>query len=112
MLDRYRAGERDFRGAQLDEDSENDLTGVCLDGADFTGAWVVAKFERASLRGARFRDANVKTCDFRGADLRGADFSGAALCATCFEGALLETARFAGAFCHSFVLGEADTPTW
>src|SRR4051812_30625185 len=97
LLDRYGKGERDFSGAELDQDAANDLTGVRLDGADLSRSFVVALFRGASLRGARFCGANVKTCDFRGADLRDADFSGAALCATSFEGARLDGARFAAA---------------
>jgi uncharacterized protein YjbI with pentapeptide repeats len=112
LLDRYRAGERDFSGAELDQDAGNDLSGVCLDGADLSRSYVVASFQRASLRGARFREANVKTCDFRGADLRDADFSGAALCSTRFDGARLDGARFFGASCHGLVLREGERPDW
>src|SRR5581483_1854092 len=108
LLERYREGERDFSGADLDQDPGDDLTGVCLDGADFSRAWLRADFRRASLRGARFREATVKACDFRGADLREADFSGAALCGADFEGAVLDGARFVGAYYHSNVFGESD----
>jgi uncharacterized protein YjbI with pentapeptide repeats len=112
LLDRYRCGERDFASSELDTDPENDLSRVCLDGADLSGAIVVANFRGASLRDARFVGSNVKTCDFREADLRGADFTGAALCATEFGGASLEGAKFAGSFYHSYSLREGDRPHW
>ena len=70
LLDRYDRGERDFTGAELDADSDSDLTGVCLDDVDFSHAFLVANFRGASLRGVCFFQANVKTCDFREADLR------------------------------------------
>jgi uncharacterized protein YjbI with pentapeptide repeats len=112
LLDRYRDGERDFVDADLDQDSDNDLSGVCLDEADLSRAFVIASFRGASLRGTCFRDANVKTCDFRDADLRGADFIGAALCATSFGGANLAGTRFEGAFYHSYRLAEDEQPNW
>ena len=110
LLDRYRRGERDFSGAELDADPDSDLNGVCLDGADFSHAFLVASFRGASLRGARFFEANVKTCDFRDADLRDADFRGAALCSARFDGAKLDGATFAGAFVHSHEFKAGETP--
>jgi uncharacterized protein YjbI with pentapeptide repeats len=112
LLERYRRGERDFADAELDGGSDNDLSGVCLDGADFSRAFLVAKFQGASLRGVRFCGANLKTCDFRNADLRGADFSGTALCATAFTSANIDGATFAGAFFHSRVLAANERPDW
>jgi uncharacterized protein YjbI with pentapeptide repeats len=110
LLDRYGRGDRDFSGAELDEDPDSDLSGVYLDGADFSHAFLLVTFRGASLRGASFREANVKTCDFREADLRGADFRGAALCSAIFDGARLEGSNFAGAYIHSYQLKEGETP--
>jgi hypothetical protein len=110
LLHRYDHGERSFVEAKLDEDPDNDLSGKCLDGADFSHTFIIAKFRRASLRDARFRQANVKTCDFSEADLRGADFRGAALCSAVFDGARLEGAEFEGASAHSYVFKEGETP--
>ena len=106
LLQRYTAGERDFTGTALDQHRDNDLSGVCLDGADLSRSFIVAQFQRASLRGVRFHEANVKTCDFQHSDLRGADFSGAALCDTSFSGANLDSANFTGAYFHSHQLRE------
>ncbi len=107
LLARYVAGERDFRGVDIDDQpGDTPLAGRCLDGADFSGAWLVVDFSRASLRGALFIEANVKTCTFDGADLTGTDFSRAALCAATFLGARLEGAIFQGAFHHSVLAGE------
>ena len=110
LLDRYGDGERDFSGADLDTDLDNDLSGVCLDGADFSRSFIVAVFKNASLRGARFREANVKTCDFKGANLQDADFRGAALCSAEFDGANLEGARFAGAYIHGYFFKDDEKP--
>jgi len=110
LLERYNNGERDFWESDLDNDQDNDLSGRCLDDADFSRAFIIANFRGASLRRTRFASANVKTCDFRDADLRGADFRGAALCAALFDGAQLEGAQFAGAFYHSHVFGVDELP--
>lgn len=110
LLECYQRGERDFSGAELDADHDCDLSGVCLDGADFSHAYLVATFRGASLRGTRFYQANVKTCDFREADLRGADFRGAALCAADFDGAKLDGSDFAGAYIHSYEFKEGERP--
>lgn len=112
LLDRYGRGERDFVGSELDEDPQNDLSGVCLDGADLSRAFIIASLRATSLRDVRFIGANVKTCDFRDADLRGADFTGAALCATEFTGAKLDGAKFAGSSIHSYTLKEGEKPDW
>lgn len=110
MLDRYQRGERDFTNAELDADPSCDMSGICLDGADFSNAFLVANFRGASLRGARFVQANVKTCDFRDADLREADFRGAGLCSALFDGAMLDGTHFAGAYIHGYLLKEGETP--
>src|SRR4026207_2140136 len=100
LITRYTAGERDFSGVELDEDPENDLSGVCLDGINLSRSFLVASFRKASLRGAIFRDANVKTCDFSGADLTGADFRGATLDGTTFVGAFIDGVQISGASYH------------
>jgi len=110
LLERYQRGERDFSNAELDTDPDSDLSGACLDNADFSHAFLVGNFRRASLRGARFFQANVKTCDFREADLRDADFRGAGLCSALFDGAKLEGSMFAGAYIHSHEFKEDETP--
>jgi uncharacterized protein YjbI with pentapeptide repeats len=110
LLERYRRGERNFCEAELDSDPDCDLSGVCLDGADFSRSFIIANLRGASLRGVRFREANVKTCNFNEANLREADFTGAALCATTFLGADLEGAKFTGAYVHSYVLKEGEKP--
>ena len=112
LLSRFATGERNFAGAELDEDDENDLEGVCLDGVDLSRSFIVASFRRASLRGAIFRDANVKTCDFSGADLTGSNFRGAALCETTFVGAILDGVKIGGARYHSRVFTDEDRPDW
>jgi uncharacterized protein YjbI with pentapeptide repeats len=110
LLDGYQRGNRDFAGTELDADPNADLSGVCLDGSDFSHAFLVASFRKASLRGACFRQANVKTCDFREADLRDTDFRGAVLCSALFDGAKLDGARFEGAYMHSYKLKEGEAP--
>jgi uncharacterized protein YjbI with pentapeptide repeats len=107
---RYQQGERDFAGSELDSDPDNDLSGLCLDGADLSKSSVVATFCGCSLRGAKFRQSNVKTCDFTQADLTDADFSGAALCGGIFTGARMENACFEGAYNHSYVFKPGETP--
>lgn len=112
LLERYQQGERDFRGAELDEDPDCDFTGACLDGVDLSESWITASFRGASLRGAFFVGANVKTCDFRDADLTNADFRGAALCATQFSGAIVEGITLEGAYYHSRTFSAGEVSDW
>jgi len=107
---RYERGERDFRGCELDTEPTGDLSGLCLDDADFSQSCFYASFRGASLRNARFVEANVKICDFRDADLTNADFRGAALCATEFTGAILASARFGGAHCYGHTFSDDEKP--
>ena len=102
---------RDFLGAELDG-PDNDLSGTCLAGANFSSSVIVANFQNADLRGAKLSEANVKTCDFSGADLRDCDFRNAALCSTTFRNAKLQGARFEGAFYHSWHLRAGERPDW
>ena len=65
VLRRYLAGERDFSGLEIEDAAKSaPLRGAILDDADFSRAFIVADFSKASLRGARFVEANVKTCSF------------------------------------------------
>ena len=110
ILAEYRAGQRDFRGREIEErpDDASSFRSASLDGADFSRAFIVADFRNASLRGCKFVGANVKTCCFDEADLSGCDFSNAAIDAATFSGARLDGARFdgAGAYGYSFKPGE------
>jgi len=109
ILLRYAAGERSF--SRLDLDGEvHDFSGQVLEGADFSGCFVLATFCRANLAGARFKDANVKTCDFANADLRDAVFDGAAIDAAIFNGADLTGASFIGASEQGYVFKAGELP--
>lgn len=111
ILRRYAAGERDFSGLEIEDPvGAAPLQGASLDGADFSGTFLVVDLQRAGLRQARFVGANVKTWFFAGADLRGADFTDAALDATIFFGAQLEGARFEGAHIQGAVLRGSERP--
>jgi hypothetical protein len=109
LLTRYAAGERSFVGSELDSINEGiDLTGVILDGADFSDSWIVASFRDASLKGAIFRRANVKTCDFSGANLTDADFRDAPLEATKWSGAILSGCKFGVVTYYGATVCEAE----
>jgi uncharacterized protein YjbI with pentapeptide repeats len=110
LLQRYNEGERNFVGAQLDTDSENDASRLCLDDINLSQAFVFGNFRAASLRGACFQQANLKTCDFREADLTNADFRGAGLCSATFDGAILDGTNFEGAYIHSYVIKAGEKP--
>jgi uncharacterized protein YjbI with pentapeptide repeats len=109
---RYEAGERDFRGCDIaDDGDEASFRQACLDGSDFSHAFVVADFTGASLRACRFVEANVKTCSFDDADLRDSDFSRAAIDAATFRGARFDGACFEGASEHGHSLKPGELPT-
>ena len=110
ILRRYNAGERDFRGLQIESEgdpSDSEFRDAILEGADFSDCFIVADFSGAHLRGVKL-SANVKTCCFDRTDLRDADFSNAAIDAATFDGAILEGATFegAGAYGHKYMKGE------
>jgi uncharacterized protein YjbI with pentapeptide repeats len=112
ILRRYQAGERDFRGIQIEAlagAADPEFRGANLEEADFTGCFVVADFSGARLRGAKL-SANVKTCCFDRADLRDADFSNAAIDAATFDGANLEGANFEGAGAYGYTFGKGEPP--
>jgi len=110
ILRRYDAGERDFRGLEIESpanSSDPEFRGANVEGSDLSGCFIVADFSGARLRGAKL-SANVKTCCFDRADLRDADFSGAAIDSATFDGADLEGATFEGAaaYGYTYVKGE------
>lgn len=106
LLQRYEAGERDFRGALLRyadliraELNDIDLRQADLSYADLVGA----RLSKARLAGATLRGADLNGADLRGADLSYADLSGvylngAYLCEADLRGARLEAADLRGAF--------------
>jgi uncharacterized protein YjbI with pentapeptide repeats len=113
ILSRYEAGERDFRGIEIEATrgtSDPEFRRAYLTGADFTGAFIVADFSGATLRGARFAPANVKTCTFDGADLRDADFAGAAIDSATFDGADLAGTNFEGAGDYGYTYRKDEYP--
>jgi uncharacterized protein YjbI with pentapeptide repeats len=108
---RYDQGERDFRDLEISDSNDSaSFRDAVLDGSDFSHAFVVADFSRASLNGCRFNEANVKTCIFDEADLRGCDFSGAAIDAATFRSARLDGASFAGATEQGYCLKPGEVP--
>ena len=109
ILDRYTAGDRDFRDLDLD-DRVYDFSNSNLRHAIFAGSFILASFRNADLEGADFSNCNVKTCDFSGAKLIDARFCEAALDATIFEGADLSGSDFQGASVQGYVFSKGEFP--
>lgn len=78
LLQRYQAGDRNFR--------HYCLTGLDLREADLRQA----DFSQAELQGANFGDADLRAATFVGANLSGANFQGAIVAETDFTAANLE----------------------
>lgn len=111
ILQRYRAGDRDFRQSELPDGAS--FRGQDLSGAIFDGSWIfAADFSHATLRGVSFRTSNVKCCDFSGADLTGVDFRGAGIDAGIFTMARLVDIRLEGATAYGFVLRDDTRLVW
>jgi hypothetical protein len=85
LIQRYKAGQRDFRGVNL---SEEILLWADLRGANFSGA---------ILRGANFNWANLSGVDLTAADLRDADLAWANLNKADLREANLSGANFSAA---------------
>lgn len=95
IRERYRAGERDFRWADL---RRANLSGLNLRGVDLSGASLSrARLGQVNLSHASLVGANLSQADLSGADLRGADLSGANLMGANLIGANLRGANLADA---------------
>jgi uncharacterized protein YjbI with pentapeptide repeats len=114
ILQRYLAGDRDFRSITMqgpEATHDTSFRGANLSGADFGGSWIdYVDFTGATLVGARFPVAHVKCCTFDGADLRDADFSEAGIDAATFEGADIAGANFDGATAYGYVFKKGEHP--
>jgi len=99
LLARYAAGERDFRGVNLEsaglagaELALANLKRAMLEGANLEGASLAyANLTGATLEGANLADANLVGATLKGARLKGAHLAGASL-----EGANLKGVEFDG----------------
>ena len=104
LLERYAAGERKFRGANL---GGADLGGANLGGAYLRGADLGgANLGGADLGGAYLRGAYLRGADLGGANLGGADLGGANLGGANLRGANLRGADLGGAYLRGAYLGD------
>ncbi|MGB8699741.1 MAG: pentapeptide repeat-containing protein [Thermosynechococcaceae cyanobacterium] len=86
LIDRYRAGARDFSRASL---NQCDLQGVNLRGADLS----YAELTEANLQGANLRGADLSYADLEQANLAETDLRGALLIGTNLRQTDLVTAQ-------------------
>jgi uncharacterized protein YjbI with pentapeptide repeats len=107
LLIRYRNGERDFQGYDLD-DRIYHFENKQLENVNFSGSYIFATFESSNLCNANFSNANIKTCNFKNANLSNAVFHNALLDGTTFEGAILNGADFEGAE----DMKKGEVPNW
>ena len=105
LIDRYQAGDRDFRWSDLTRAdlSEMDLREINLSGSDMT--W--AKLNGAKLRQANLEMVDMSMVDLRGADLTGADMRGVYLRWARLDGAILEQVNLEGAVVNELKLDHA-----
>ncbi len=107
LLRQYGAGERDFRGINLSDQTLNrvnlsgvnfsqaNLANIVLEKANLTGINLSradlskAKLKRAELNWANLQGANLEGANLRGADLTGANLTGANLTGVDLGGAIL-----------------------
>ncbi len=128
LIERYKAGERDFRGAELpwaylrEADlrgadlsraklREVDLRGANLHGAKLRGAdlrW--AELPEVDLSGAYLCAADLRCADLRCANLRRADLSKADLTRACLQAANLRGAKLRGVYLGGANLSQALLP--
>ena len=95
LLEKYAAGERDFRGVDL---SEEVLSWLNLRGADLRGANLSrANLNWSDLTGADLRSANLTGADLNWTNLSQADLREANLCAASMSATALHGADWSGA---------------
>ncbi len=105
LLRLYRAGKRDFKGANL---AFADLQGARLSGSNFYDANLEgANLRQAELRGAKLWAANLAGADLADADLRDADLGGANLQNASLRGARLQNTNLTDANLGGAVLSDA-----
>ena len=132
LVQKIRAGERDFTGLQLPPDSDlskaegydalldylkgEDLRAapVLAEGADLRGlkaprlALSFAKLAGANLKGCNLAGADMRRADFSNADFSGADLTRAVLIGGRFQGANLSGARMVGIDLYEANISGAD----
>lgn len=96
LIERYAAGERDFRGI--------DLNNQVLEGVNLTGA----NLRRAKLHGIQLKGANLTGIKLRKADLRQVDLTGANLCGADLSGASLHQVNLQDANLRGVDLSDAN----
>ena len=89
LLERYKAGARYFKGAELEGAN---LIGAHLEGANL----IKADLRRANLRRANLLEADLRRADLRGANLLEADLQGANVAGVCYQERTLDCDRYAG----------------
>jgi len=111
IVERYEAGERDFRWVDL---HGADLTGAKLKRVDLSEATLTlanlreASLYMASLYGADLGGAILSEANLNGADLSNADLRGAELYDTYLKGATLTRTNLRGAILTRAILSEAN----
>jgi uncharacterized protein YjbI with pentapeptide repeats len=118
LLDRYRHGERDFRGARLRgarlrwaDLKGADLGEADLEGADLEGARLVgSRLNGANLKGANLKKAHAAGAHFRDTDLSGANLEQAQLLDAQLRNANLKDASLRGARLVGARLTPAEDP--
>ena len=87
FLDRYAAGQRDFRECNL---VGVDLTGQTMEGVDLRRAVLMhAKLDRANLAGANLRETNLQHASMDRATLTDVNLIGASLASASLRGVQL-----------------------
>ena len=111
IIKKYREGERDFSGIELDDKTYN-FQSIELEGVDFSNSYITANFKDSKLKNAKFNNSNIKTCDFQNADLTNTDFRNTLLESTEFTGAILNGANFENARNYAYVMKKGEIPNW
>jgi uncharacterized protein YjbI with pentapeptide repeats len=124
LLERYAAGERDFRGIRVSAEEYDtifegrDLSEINLCGSNLSGNWNGVNLSKARLRGVtgngwdlrqgNLSQANLSGTDFIQCDLTSCNFTEAILFGAAFRQAVVYEANFTGSLLRGANLREAD----
>lgn len=100
----YKAGQRKFKGLDI----EGDFSNESLNGILFDECFIAADFKYCNLSNSTFKNGNIKTSDFRYSNLTNAKFINLSVESTNFDWANTNGIKFTENYCYGQLVPESD----